>query len=344
MSEIDAAAPPLEVSEPVRCTSLHAENPRRIDIPILLVIAMVCLVFGQVLPGVAIEVIGAETDRYSVMGGATDLWNEGNQHLAVILFSFSIVFPTVKLIALAWMWFRPIEPRRRAVLGHRLKVLGKWSFLDTFAVICTIGTIQLSKLNIAFAFAHPEPAVYFFAVAILMSIGLTFELTRLADRDGAGEHVIPRLDLSLVIAPWLAAGLLAAAIFQPILLVQKEKLLTTLTKVYAFPESIGELLTGGELFLAAIIVVFVLGLPLIYFVGLGIMAIRQLRGHDVDRALSRLVALERWAMVDVCMLGIWLVYSKVAGIAEAGRPAGFWLVAGAAVLSVYCAIRVRRVY
>jgi len=330
--------------EPVRLTSLAAENPRRLDIPILLLVAAVCLVTGQVLPGVAIEVIGAETDRYSVMGGATDLWNEGNQHLAVILFSFSIVFPAVKLVALGWMWFRPIEPRRRAVLGHRLKVLGKWSFLDTFAVICTIGTIQLSKLGVSFAFAHPEPAVYFFAVAILLSIALTFELTRLADRGGAGQHVIPRLDLSLVVAPWLAAGLLAAAIFQPILSVEKVKLMTTLRKVYAFPESIGELLQGHELFLAGLMLVFVLVLPLVYLVGLGIMAVRQLRGHDVDRGLSRLVAIERWAMIDVCMLGIWLVYSKVAGIADAGRPAGFWLVAGAAVLSVYCAVRVRRVY
>jgi paraquat-inducible protein A len=332
-----------EDAAPAR-TSLYAENPRRVDIPILLLIAVGFMIAGQVLPGVAIHVIGSEPDRYSVMGGVIDLWKEGNQHLGAILFSFSIVFPAVKLIALIWMWFRPLDARRRAVWGHRLKVLGKWSFLDTFAVIVMIGTVQLSKLTIGFANARPEPGVYFYAIAILLSMAITFEMTRLADAGGAGEHVIPRLDLSLVIAPWLAAGFLIAALFQPVLHVEKEKMMVVLSKVYSFPGGTEELIADGEFFMAGMIALCVVILPLIYFVGLGIMAVRQLRGHHVDQALSRLVGIERWAMVDVCMLGIWLVYSKVKGIADVLRPAGFWLVAGAAVLSVYCAIRVRRVY
>lgn len=327
------------MSAPLERRSLRSANPRRWDIPILLLVSAACLLAGQILPGVTLEFINREPDHYSVMGGVLDLWRGGNPFLAAILFCFSIIFPTLKLVALALLWSVPMQARRRAQIGHWLKTLGKWSMLDTFVVTALIGSVQLSKIVTA-ATAYAQPAVYFFAVAILLSILLTFLVARLADADGAGQHVIPRLGTSMVIAPWLAVACLVVTLFQPILVVKK----SLLRNDYTLPRSVGDLVEESEFMLAAIMVIFVIVLPLVYFTGLGVVALLQRSGRDVHRSLSRLVALERWAMVDVYVLGIWLVYSKVALMATVDLPLGFWTVVGAAVLSVFCAIRVRRVY
>ena len=62
------------------------------------------------------------------------------------------------------------------------------------------------------------------------------------------------------------------------------------------------------------------------------------------RARTRLMTLERWAMADVFVLALWLVYTKVAGIAEVVRLPGYWAMIAAGLLSLYCAFRLRRVY
>lgn len=319
--------------------SLHELSQGRWWVPGLLLVTAGCLLAGQVLPGVTLEAIGRETEHYSVMGGVMDLWKLGHPLLATILFCFSIVFPSLKLLALGWMWFAPLPARGRAQLGHWLKALGKWSMLDTFVVAALIGSVQLSKFITA-AEASAEPAVYFFASAILLSILLSFVIGGLADRAWGAEHRPPHLGASMVLAPWLAATCLLAGLFQPLLLIEKK----LLENVYALPESIGDLVDVGEFFLLTMLALFVIGLPLVYFLGLGLVALAQRAGRPVDRALPRLVALERWAMVDVYFLGLLLVDRRVSNIATVTRPAGFWLIAAAALLSIYCAFRVRRVW
>ena len=94
----------------------------------------------------------------------------------------------------------------------------------------------------------------------------------------------------------------------------------------------------------SLLALFVVLLPLVYLLGLGVVSWRHARGRTHERALSALVAVERWAMVDVYFLGVLLVRSKVAGFAEATRLPGYLLLFLAAGLSVVCAARLRRVY
>jgi paraquat-inducible protein A len=159
-------------------------------------LTVVCLIAGQVLPGVTIESLGIEPDHYSVFGGVADLWTKGNRILAVVLFSFSVVFPALKCLALGWMWFIPMGAKRRAQVGHWLKPLGKWSMLDMFVVGALVGAVQLGNPLIQLATAYPEPAAYLFASAVLLSLVLSFWIARLADDVSGEEHFIPRLDFS----------------------------------------------------------------------------------------------------------------------------------------------------
>jgi paraquat-inducible protein A len=324
---------------PIR-NSLRAVHPRLWAIPALLVLTVALLVIGQVLEGVTIDSLGHEPDRYSVFGGVADLWRTGNRILAIVLFSFSIVFPTVKCCALAWMWFLPMEAGRRANLAHWLKPLGKWSMLDGFVVIALVGSVQLSGPLVDLATATPLLAVYPFAFAILLSIVLSFWLGRLSDDEAGDAHYIPQPDLSLTLAPWGAAGCLLMGWTQPIMRLEK----TVFSHTYDLPTASAELLAAGYYVLLVMFLLFCLVLPMIYFVGLGLVAWLQGRGRKLERALSLLVAMERWAMLDVFFLGVLLVYFKVGGFVSVQVLSGFWLISASAALSVYCAFRVRRVY
>lgn len=319
-------------------------HPRAWWVPALLLVAAGLLVAGQVLPGVTIRTPARPEESYSVFGGVVDLWRGRHPELAVVLFSFSIVFPVVKLCALAWLWFRPMHVGPRASAAQRLKPLGKWSLLDAFVVAALVGAVQLRTKLVVLATAEVENAVYWFAASIVLTILLSFHIARLADDAAEGTHFVPRLDRTTLLVPFVAAGCLVAALVQPLLFVERSLFETTPVKhVYGFASAWTDLVADGEWVLAVLLALFVVLLPLVYFLGLGSLAWLQLRGRVSDRALSTLAALERWAMVDVYFLGVLLVRTKVGGFADATRLPGFWFLAAAASLSIYCAIRVRRV-
>lgn len=317
--------------------SLARRHPGAWDVPVLLGLAAALLLVGQILPGVTIHFVVREPERYSVMGGVIDLWQVGNEALAVILFSFSVVFPVVKLVALAILWFRPLPEARRARWCHALKALGKWSMLDTFVVILLVGTVQLSRL-VTIVKTNPEPAVYAFGAAILLSIGLTFRVASLAAPRDEGVESRAGLDLPLGFAALGAAACLVAALVFPVMRVEKKGI----EHVYSIVEGTLALDQGLEPLLALTLALLVVLLPLAFLIGIGVLCIRP-RGAT-PRTLARLVALERWAMADVFVLALWLVYTKVSGIAEVTRLAGYWAMVAAGLLSLYCAFRVRRVY
>lgn len=113
---------------------------------------------------------------YSVWAGVVALWHQRDYLLATVLFFFSIVFPLVKLIVLAAIWFVRLADAQRDRLLHWLGLLGKWSMLDVFAVAILIVLVKLGPL----ARVEPRTGVYFFAAAIVASMLTTMYITRLA--------------------------------------------------------------------------------------------------------------------------------------------------------------------
>lgn len=301
-----------------------------------LALAAGSLLAGQILPGVRIEYINSPPEVYAVMGAVIDLWLVGNPFLAVILFCFSIIFPTAKLLFLGWIWLRPMDALRRARWARALEGLGKWSMLDAFVVTALVGTVQLSKVVTA-ARAMPRAAAYFFSAAILLSMLATHVVARLAREGVAEDSRPPAPTLDRIAAPWLAAACLVGAIVEPILRVEKR----VFENVYALPSSLTRLWGEGEVYLALLVVVFVLALPALHLLGLGHVHFLRRRGRDVPRALAWAEGLGHWAMVDVFFLGVLLVCSKVGNLATLERLPGFWWLLAASVLAVYSAVRGR---
>ena len=157
--------------------SLFAKNPRRFDVPVLLILAFVTLIVGLSLPLMSIDKLVFWHDDYTLFSSVLGLWESGHYVLAVIIFLFSVVFPFVKLAALAGVWFKAFDEQLRDRLIFAVGVLGKWSMLDVFVTALLIVLTQ-SK---GFVDASPRAGLFVFAAAIVLSMVLSV-LVELAAR------------------------------------------------------------------------------------------------------------------------------------------------------------------
>ena len=117
-------------------------------------------------------------NEYSVIQGVNSLWEQGQITLAVIVFFFSIVFPIIKLSALALIWSVPLPEQKRQVVLYWLGLLGKWSMLDVFVVAILIVLVKLGPL----AKIEAQRGVYWFAAAIVLSMITSMYVERLAKK------------------------------------------------------------------------------------------------------------------------------------------------------------------
>ena len=117
-------------------------------------------------------------NEYSVIQGVNSLWEQGQITLAIIVFFFSIVFPIIKLSALALIWSVPLPEQKRQVVLYWLGLLGKWSMLDVFVVAILIVLVKLGPL----AKIEAQRGVYWFAAAIVLSMITSMYVERLAKK------------------------------------------------------------------------------------------------------------------------------------------------------------------
>jgi paraquat-inducible protein A len=156
--------------------SLRQRYPRRIEVPLLILLSFVLLLIALSMPLMNVEKMVFWKNEYSVIAGVHGLWEQGQYVLAIILFFFSIVFPLFKLAALGLLWLAPLPEQRRQAVLHWLGILGKWSMLDVFVVAILIVLVKLGPL----AKVQPEQGVYWFAAAIFLSMVTSMYVDRLA--------------------------------------------------------------------------------------------------------------------------------------------------------------------
>jgi paraquat-inducible protein A len=158
--------------------SLRDRYPRRIEVPLLILLSFTLLLIALSLPLMKVEKMVFWKNEYSVIAGVHGLWEQGQYALAIILFFFSVVFPIFKLAVLGFVWFiRLAEVKRKTVL-HWLGILGKWSMLDVFVVAILIVLVKLGPL----AKVEPQRGLYWFAAAILVSMITSMYVDSLAGK------------------------------------------------------------------------------------------------------------------------------------------------------------------
>ena len=144
----------------------------------LLMVALPLLVAGLTLPAISITRLFVFTDTYSISGAVFEFWARGNYLLFAIVFFFSLLFPTAKILIALWAWSTGEEDEESEKLRRICRlfaVVSKWSMLDVFIVALTVLAVEGSLL----AAADVHLGIVLFAVSVILS---TLAVQRLAAR------------------------------------------------------------------------------------------------------------------------------------------------------------------
>lgn len=134
----------------------------------------------------------------------------------------------------------------------------------------------------------------------------------------------------------LAAGLLVAGWFLPILTVQEfwwiEDQVSIATGLVA-------LIEDGDYFVFAVILVFTVAFPVVKIAtAYALLFHVDLRAPGLPRWLDRIDAMGKWSMLDVFVVALMVVAIKMHWLAEVVVHPGIW-VFGAAILIAMLAVR-----
>lgn len=155
------------------------EPPRRVLPALLVAAAMVALGLGLVLPAVELRRFFMFTERHSLIGVVAALIRDREWFLGGVLGAFSVVFPTLKLAAMAvpagaMLAGRPVPAAAMRWAGH----LGRWSMLDVLVVALVVFAVKRSGL----AGAAALPGIWLFALSVVLSIAAAWLIEREAGR------------------------------------------------------------------------------------------------------------------------------------------------------------------
>jgi paraquat-inducible protein A len=130
--------------------------------------AAVCYIPANVLPVLTTTTAaGAESD--TIMQGVVLLWSPTGWPLSIIVLFASILIPSAKIIALAYLLISVqrgsiTNNERRLRLFRTIEFIGRWSMVDVFVDTFTAALIQLQPLMSV----EPGPGLFFFAVVLTM--------------------------------------------------------------------------------------------------------------------------------------------------------------------------------
>jgi paraquat-inducible protein A len=163
---------------PAASLAARAQGADRLIGPAIL-LAAALLVAGWLLPIMTVERLLFLTQRVSIVEGALVLWDSGNYFLFAVITLFSILFPTVKLIAAGYLWYGKglTEPGHRRWLA-RLEAFGRWSMLDVFVVALAVVAVQISLIDRVAIHA----GIYAFTAGVLLSMIAVRRIVVLARR------------------------------------------------------------------------------------------------------------------------------------------------------------------
>ena len=114
--------------------SLFNLYPSHMEVPVLIAGSVTALVFGLQLPVITMQQFVFWKEAFSVLRGVQNLFQEKQYALALIIFIFSVIFPTVKLLSLGAVWFCRWSDADRIKALEWISKLGKWSMVDVFVL------------------------------------------------------------------------------------------------------------------------------------------------------------------------------------------------------------------
>jgi paraquat-inducible protein A len=135
-----------------------------------LIAAALCYIPANVLP-VLTTTTATGTDSDTIMQGVVLLWSPTGWPLSIIVLIASIMIPSAKILALAYLL---ISTQRGSIKNNRQRIrlyrmvefIGRWSMVDVFVDTFTAALIQLQPLMSV----EPGPGLVFFAGVVVLTM------------------------------------------------------------------------------------------------------------------------------------------------------------------------------
>ena len=150
------------------------ESLNKAFINILLILATVVFAIGIWAPLLTLKKLIFVKSTFSVLSGISQLFEEGQYGLFVLIAGFTLLLPAIKMIVL----FVTLNGKYELAWQHRwvgwLSLLGKWSMLDVFVVAVLIASVKLGSI----AKIEIHYGLYVFASSVLLMMVSTHLILR----------------------------------------------------------------------------------------------------------------------------------------------------------------------
>jgi len=285
---------------------------------VLILQAFALLGIGLWLPALETKKLVVSVSSYSILVGIRNLFQAGHWPTGLLVLSFSVLFPVVKLGGLTYVWFARLDDTRRIRLVRLLDALGKWSLLDLFVVAVLLGTVNLGFPS----GAQARSGVFVFGGGVVLSMLVTRLVAHAA---GVRDAVRTRTHGT---RSWLALVVGVAAIVCYVMGLEHALLHTQKWTFWDTDYSVWmettELL-GSAPVLAVLILAVVVVIPLVRMVFVVLRSILSLLG----RSFPSWTPGGRCAMGDVFVLAVLVVVTKLSdGLDVSYRVGMAYLAAG----------------
>jgi paraquat-inducible protein A len=135
-----------------------------------LIAAAICYVPANVLPVLTTTTPGG-ADSDTILQGVVLLWSPTGWPLALIVLVASIMIPSGKILALAYLLITVQRGSirsnaQRTRLYRTVRFIGRWSMVDVFVDTFTAALVQLQPLMSV----EPGPGLLFFAAVVVLTM------------------------------------------------------------------------------------------------------------------------------------------------------------------------------
>jgi paraquat-inducible protein A len=135
-----------------------------------LIAAAICYVPANLLPVLTtVTASGRESD--TILQGVVLLWSPTGWPLSLIVLIASIMIPSAKILALAYLLISvqrgSVENNEQRVRLYRMvEFIGRWSMVDVFVDTFTAALVQLQPLMSV----EPAAGLFFFAAVVVLTM------------------------------------------------------------------------------------------------------------------------------------------------------------------------------
>ena len=162
-----------------RCeTTGYARRRHSLQWTMALLVTSILLYFpANLLPIMITDLLGSKMPS-TILAGVVLLWSEGSYPVAMVIFIASIMVPTLKMIAIAWLcWDANREGTRDSERMHLIyevvEFVGRWSMIDVFVIAVLSALVRIGGLmNI-----YPAMGALMFALVVIATMfsAMTFD-------------------------------------------------------------------------------------------------------------------------------------------------------------------------